>query len=761
MRSGLRPASRHQNLIRHVGILKIASEIFSEIHERVQMSSSMLRRKMRGVHQVLQKSLQLLESTCRENLLNKRFVSKKLKLLEGSLTKDLEVYSTLLSIYQDCAELLGQMDFAVFREQIDFIKKYQRATLVALMDVTCSATNVPLPRNQNCWVKMILEGNPHLVWNLCLRQGNVWLIDPEGKRDAVSILDVYSKFHDGELMHPSSIDELQTLIHKGTDLTGDQSKAAVYRYYISIMHLLQSLVKGRNAKAATALQRIAFNKGLDFESLLSAMSAPNMPWSFRTRCCRLIRALYVDRDPFLSINISNPTCVWSGLHSGKSTGFHRLPSSGPSSNDVKSLKPVLVSMLKTCVPVHRLQNREQRSKVGSLTDFNGLFGSEAAEPLDSQSESMCSLIGKQSLAWAKFGKDRFFRDEFLVEIVKTLSMLLDFGFFHKVDEQSVQVTFEVAQVREVLQALIELLDSRHQCLNSKPDDSDKHRENRSKKPSLSSVEKRYFQTMVPDKHIIDKRNVEILKLCTCFMDCVVSDGTAKVVQHFETIMREKVNCPDQNSALSKLQLELHDDEIQGNSQFMPDVTIEVLDATNDVTTPPKRWCSPNCNVWQKAGTGQANHGGNDHSSHPASHTLVDFVRDKTLWQRLPPWSKDDIQKIANDVIVSCTIPELRVETSSGSQALGLSGIVNDIVHDTWNDITTLSGSAASTTENLPRVVRILLDLIQRKDLELKTSALTFLIRIYRHTTALTQVILCEDEHGCIIMHTMRVRKCAC
>ena len=69
--NGRRPASRHQNLIRHVGILKIVSDIVVEILERVQMSSTDLRRKMRNVYTVCNKCYTLLERACNGNMLNK------------------------------------------------------------------------------------------------------------------------------------------------------------------------------------------------------------------------------------------------------------------------------------------------------------------------------------------------------------------------------------------------------------------------------------------------------------------------------------------------------------------------------------------------------------------------------------------------------------------------------------------------------------------------------------------------------------------
>ena len=50
-----------------------------------------------------------------------------------------------------------------------------------------------------------------------------------------------------------------------------------------------------------------------FDSLLKLVRVSNLPCTFRTRCCRLLRALYVDRDPFVPLLAPFTIHVWSGL----------------------------------------------------------------------------------------------------------------------------------------------------------------------------------------------------------------------------------------------------------------------------------------------------------------------------------------------------------------------------------------------------------------------------------------------------------------
>jgi hypothetical protein len=116
--------------------------------------------------------------------------------------------------------------------------------------------------------------------------------------------------------------------------------------------------------------------------------------------------------------------------------------------------------------------------------------------------------------------------------------------------------------------------------------------------------------------------------------------------------------------------------------------------------------------------------------------LVDFVRDKTLWSQQAQWTRSGgvIAGVVQTVATSNIIPEL--ESPLLDPSLGSEGAAE-----------------------LPRVVKIMLDLMQRSDLELKAASSAFLIRIFRHRTAvrcaIQQVVFICDKSMAITHRTLR------
>ena len=212
---------------------------------------------------------------------------------------------------------------------------------------------------------------------------------------------------------------------------------------------------------------------------------------------------------------------------------------------------------------------------------------------------------------------------------------------------------------------------------------------------LDTINMAYYRTYIPDLHsMIDKRNVEVLKLCHSFLDFSVFDATTRVVKSWESLLTDALECPDRETALSK---------VSSEKLLVPDVSIQVIDAgqNGEEKTQNKKSCwNSNHVIDSEAGLGQG------------AFSLIEFASDKILWLRRPPWTRHLVDRIVQSVESSSMIPELCVQ----------------------------GGSAQVPTEELPRVVKILLDLLQRHDIELKTATTSFLIRIFRHKTAMWRAI---------------------
>ena len=106
-------------------------------------------------------------------------------------------------------------------------------------------------------------------------------------------------------------------------------------------------------------------------------------------------------------------------------------------------------------------------------------------------------------------------------------------------------------------------------------------------------------------------------------------------------------------------------------------------------------------VWPLLGNNTQNNG---------TLSLVDFVRDPTMWNSQAPWMRGG-------------------------------GVIDSVVQTlATSSILPASETPGEGAAELPRVVKILLDLIQRGDLDLKSAASAFLIRIFRTRTAVRRTI---------------------
>jgi len=592
-------------------------------------------------------------------------------------------------------------------EQIDIIKSAKRARVVSLMEMTCQSNGIPVQKNQNRWVKLLFDEAPQLLWSVKLVNGNVILSDPEGKHEPISITDLHAKMDEIQLMTPASdLDDVA--------LTGDAQRGSLYRYHIKIMQLINSVVLGRNGYALSSIETLAQDKGLDLDSLVTFISMSTVPFSFRTRCCRLIRAMYVDRDPFHHLSAMIHTHVWTGLNQSFSNGVQGcLPGQGDTTAKVRELKAVLLSLLQQ----------------GNSIETPGSASADASTDLSDRGITRAASIRSRTVRGVSVSlqRERLFFDEFLAEIIETLGALLKFGFFHSYNDEKGQQTLEICEMQGVVKVLILVLDTRRENLqkqtsSSSSSSSAAHKEapNNKKRGNLENQDKGYFRSYIPDEiTIVDKRNIEVLKLCNSFMDYCLSDATSKVVAAWENLLSDVLECPDQRTALSKF----------GDSSEGPDVTIQIAESDSresatSTANKPKWWPALGSRSLRGTGGGNsvaANSGaegrgllGLQMTQNNEACSLAVFARDKTLWVRAPPWTPAAIEKIVQTVSTSSIIPELSVELICGEKSMA--------------------------NAELPRVVKILLDLVQRRDIELKTSATAFLIRIYRQQTAIWRAI---------------------
>ena len=179
---------------------------------------------------------------------------------------------------------------------------------------------------------------------------------------------------------------------------------------------------------AHADAREANTYAMPFCALLSARSPPaqiienpGVPFSLRTQSCKLLRAVYVDRDPFQRIGKPLRTRIWTGALS-------------PDADDL----------------MHALQaHRSQTQNPGHL---NHLRTADELRQLKTALLKMLTEYGKSSQQLST-------KDPFIAQLVTTLSLLMELGFFHTFNvTNNGELSPNFSEMRQVPPALMALLE---------------------------------------------------------------------------------------------------------------------------------------------------------------------------------------------------------------------------------------------------------------------------------------------------------------
>ena len=165
--------------------------------------------------------------------------------------------------------------------------------------------------------------------------------------------------------------------------------------------------------------------GLCFKSVTLAAHLPQIiqnpvvPFALRTQSCKLLRAVYVDRDPFQRIGKPLRTRIWTGAIS---------PDAGETNHVQQARRP---------------QN---------LNDLSHL---QAADELQHLKTALLTLL-------TEFGRgspQQSDQDPFVAQLVTTLSLLMELGFFHMFTvANSRELRPNFSEMRQIPQPLMVLLE---------------------------------------------------------------------------------------------------------------------------------------------------------------------------------------------------------------------------------------------------------------------------------------------------------------
>jgi len=345
-------------------------------------------------------AFRFLRQVIRENETNQSMLAEEEK-QHGFLASHLlgvykanDVYGQL---FKNNLELLSRMTNKQVKDVVHALsvshsENKRGARFVDLLGLLCTVHDIPLPRCQN---KVFDEFMVKTQDGLCAvnfvesgRDGapGQRLEEPEFSMPSLEDPSGFefipvAEFKDGD-------QDLYTAEIFNADILDCKPREKQYRYYIRTLHLFTVMCQGRNRNVADFILKNVDTFGVHYKKLLGCLRSDRLPAKYRGCVVALIRALYIDREPNEYIPPLSYIRIW------------------------KNVKPQveLESQWKKTNPWATFPNLEPTAKFSDLRIiFQDFFTSSPfLQNLDTMPSS---------------------QNELMLEFVKTMLMLLEFGMY--------------------------------------------------------------------------------------------------------------------------------------------------------------------------------------------------------------------------------------------------------------------------------------------------------------------------------------------
>lgn len=262
----------------------------------------------------------LLQLCCEDNKSNQSYIAPHQELLKGHLGGPVKAADTLAAIYDNNMEQIQNVDESVIVSFTDLIRKTGfKPRYINFLRTICGTPDMPVPKNQNLLINHLFKDpkkmffsaelsvhNPSSILGFTLDQNTheTWILHVcEGS----SLLDIDCSDFFGY------VDD----VNKPDIFSWDRSEAflsknkvhGLYIYYVFTLHLFSALCFGRNISAHEELLRASAEHklGLEFAPMLSIIKSMHLPYTLRTAALDICMSLYVDVDPYHSLDLPKMT----------------------------------------------------------------------------------------------------------------------------------------------------------------------------------------------------------------------------------------------------------------------------------------------------------------------------------------------------------------------------------------------------------------------------------------------------------------------
>ncbi|EFJ39749.1 hypothetical protein VOLCADRAFT_121781 [Volvox carteri f. nagariensis] len=278
------PHLEYQALLRELGLIDLLVQYMDAARVRLFATSGKLRGTRLGgwVVESGKRCHRILQLCCQGNELNQAYLSKYAAMVMSHLSSPLTAPDTLAAMYEDNMAQMQTVSPAIVAASnwivADIVGPGRHP-----LQVFCRAGLASRPGP---------EGQMRQTWVIrCLRN------DDPGQEVAVDAAEF------------SSIEEdLSKRSIKEWDLSSEEtaySPRELFIYYCFSLKFIVSLCYGRNSLARDQILRASakYGLGLEFDALQKAVTNKALPYSMRTYMVQVLRALYVDIEPYQTLKL--------------------------------------------------------------------------------------------------------------------------------------------------------------------------------------------------------------------------------------------------------------------------------------------------------------------------------------------------------------------------------------------------------------------------------------------------------------------------
>ncbi|PNH09605.1 Inositol 1,4,5-trisphosphate receptor type 2 [Tetrabaena socialis] len=354
---GVCPAEEYQMLLRELGLIDLVVQYMEATRVRVFASAVKLR-STRLAQWVIESGKQchkVLQLACNGNEVNQAYLSRHASMVMSHLALPLTAPDTMAAMYEDNMEQMQTVSPSIVAASVNLIRLYgHKPRFLEFLRQICGTRERPMPSNQN-WIVAEMVGSGRDPLDVFCTAGLSKLRDKDGQMRETWVITCRraddktqsSEVDAGQFW--GDMEDLTNSAIKDWELPGEDaySPRELFIYYCYSLKFIVSLCYGRNSLARGQLLQASreYGLGLEFDSLLRAVSNDRLPYAMRAYMVQAIRALYINVEPYRPLKLPRHVRMMS------KAGAIQAPLSSDSGNsdNVNQLINAVLTELKEAV----------------------------------------------------------------------------------------------------------------------------------------------------------------------------------------------------------------------------------------------------------------------------------------------------------------------------------------------------------------------------------------------------------------------------